>query len=214
MTMSKRVLTRDGLSRLARKLARSFVEEAIIDGALDPAGKSEAEWNREVQMFLSRAMDPATPLVFRYDHTNDLLRLARRHAGQHELHLAALFYATWCEHWINSIVSAALRRRSFSDKDVASVIHETPLRGRIEWLPRLLGLRRIHPRHSSAVLKMAELRNGFVHYKWKGHDLDSDDQAELRRCVPTFDDTVRYLQRYFRTHVARRSNASIRRALP
>jgi len=63
------------------------------------------------------------------------------------------------------------------------------------------------------VVRLMDLRNGFVHYKWLGRTEDAMAQvdADVERSVTNFEGTVMYLQRYVSRTIFAGSKAHLRR---
>jgi hypothetical protein len=63
------------------------------------------------------------------------------------------------------------------------------------------------------MLKIAEIRNAYVHYKWKAVDMDSDEKAEQRTVLEDIEKTIKYFQSYERKHFFGNSKNQARHAL-
>lgn len=201
--------------RKARGIIARVFEHAVRTGEVDLTGKSEVEIHAAYTALLDRLANVGEfwPVI---DRTRDLLQLARKFAREGDARVATLFYATWVEHWINSVVSIACERRGLPADEVVAIVRDSSLKAKTGWLLRLLGLKRIAAVHRSAILRLADLRNAFVHYKWKPMneqalaDLDRDYDA----LVKGFPKTVTYLQRYENEVLFAKAKRKLRTTVP
>ena len=64
---------------------------------------------------------------------------------------------------------------------------------------RLLGLKPINDRHLRKITEISEIRNSFVHYKWKVIDMDDEKfgkhEEPFETALANVEKTVRYLQK-------------------
>ena len=111
-----------------------------------------------------------------------------------QLDWAVLFYATYFEHTVNAVIDVAARRKKFSHRDVASIIKDIGMAGKTTWLLRALGLAPLSQFHRNTILKINEIRNSYVHYKWqpKGSKIDSSAKEALK----SVEKTALYIRRY------------------
>jgi hypothetical protein len=183
--------------KLGVPLIRGYAESLIRTGLLDPKGKDTAQIVTEVVRLVCPQLDKGKAFLT-IDHTDVLLREARRYARQNNSHLACLLYATWLEHWANAIIADLLTGKGFSNDDVASIIREVPYRGKATWLFRLLGFPPVLRKHLLRVSAILEIRNSFVHYKWKIIDRNSDEVEKQRqhekRTINEVEETIKYLR--------------------
>lgn len=185
-------------------LVRGYVENAIRLRIIDPTGKDENQLVKEIIAFIER-QSRSSKAFWSIDYMSELLADARRHLRVGKAEMACLFYATWLEHWLNSIVADLARRRRFHDVEISALLREVPYKGKSTWLLRLLGFPSLSEKHVRRILEIGEIRNSFVHYKWKLHDVNSDEikkkKERVRRVAEQADRTTRYLRsveiRYF-----------------
>lgn len=188
--------TKNELKRLGRAILEGMVYQAVLDGRLDPTGKPDSEFRQEVLRLIEATHDPNHKYLIKIDYRPSLLRHARLNLRQENEHLAVLFYATWAEHWFNDILVIVMRRRGLTKKEINEVLRAASFRSKISWLPRLLGLRRIHKPHLDRLSRISEKRNWFAHYKWNEQDLDEGDFLSSGEDLSNFEKTVKYLNRY------------------
>ena len=145
------------------------------------------------------------------DHTAALLREARayRKAGRHEL--ACVLYATWAEHFLNQLVVTGAKRKGLSEEDGVKMIRNLSFESKFTWVPKLLGFRAIALSHQKALRKLGELRNQYVHYKWRGYSAKGEKLDEYRQPVADFEKTVAYLGQYERREIFSGQKAAPRR---
>lgn len=183
-------------------IAKAAARDAIRIGLVDPRGKSQKELWIELFQCLMPRFD-SKEILFVRDHTNTLQSRAAfcREAGEHCL--SCLLYATWAEHWLNGLIATAAERQEIEYESISQMIREVPLRGKFTWLLNLLGLPTIDPEHRNATLRLMDLRNQFVHYKWVGRREDHEKQEEedVARVVHAFPSTVNYLLAYEEEHI-------------
>lgn len=185
------------------KAFATVVREAIRVGDLDPRGKTDEEFAKTILEWVTGWPDDVQ-FSFATDHRPVLLRYGRQFVKSGEHYLAALLFATWTEHWVNGIIDSRCYALGLTFKDVIAIIRSVPLAGKVTWLFQLLGGKRIHQRHVSAILKLADLRNSFVHYKWKSFDSEEEEatgDAQIREAVEQYGKTLQYLRAYENRHI-------------
>lgn len=129
------------------------------------------------------------------DHTENILKYARYFNRLHLHELSCLLYATWFEHWINSIVETALVRKNISRVEIIKILREVNIRDKISWLFKILGLKSISQKQRNKIIRIMDLRNNFVHYKWVPKNIDEEENNE-KKALKGIDNTVRYLHGY------------------
>lgn len=183
------------IERLSKNIIFSFLEHAVREGQIDPKGKSEAELVEALKHYDS--MTANRNLVWATDHTSDILSKARAYRKSGDIWSACLFYATWFEHHFNFMLRSFGARRGLSDSAIRQIIRGTQTPAKIAIWP-LFGVRPIAKRHQAILVKLAELRNYFVHYKWNySADKGMDHQEkEAQVILSEMEKTVSYVRRY------------------
>ena len=127
--------------RLARQITQAIVRTAIYDGNLDPSGKTPEQFHRDIERYLKRIVSSKAPLAWNVDFRSNLIRQARklRKAGKAEE--AVLYYVTWIEHMLNSMIAGILRRRKTADDWIRDFIKETGLKSKYAFV--IITLRKI-----------------------------------------------------------------------
>lgn len=200
----------DVFLELSKDIVRSLLESAVLHGAIEIEGKSPKELDAEFKQYLLTFANKRGPVFIQIDHRLEMLSLAREYKKIYKYELACLFYATWVEHWLNGIVSVLATRFGMTHAHVTNIIRDVSLRGKLSWLLKLLGSREIYHSHKNAILKLADLRNAFVHYKWKPIDADEmNADLEFKKIVDSFEKTVKYLQNFESKYVFENSKSKI-----
>jgi hypothetical protein len=183
-----------------KTLINRCFEDAVRTGQIDLQGKDVNEVGDSFESFYdSLRSDTTTEFVLVVDHLERLEEEARLMAEGGKLDLASLLYATWFEHWTNSLLRAVAERERVPEPDIISMLREASLRAKTSWLLRIFGLPRLNPDHRNIALKLSDLRNGFVHYKWKSRsDPDTQEERELQTAIASMPAVIRYLKRYER----------------
>ncbi len=177
------------------RVFKNALVTAVIRGNLDPTGMTDDEFRGEIAKFLKPFIRTDFNLLFHDDYKQSLLSLARSNCKDNNYLMSALMYATWTEHLLNEIISVKLIRRKFNENEMAKVIRDSPLRAKMDWLLKILGIPPIYKPHQNRIERIADIRNKFVHYKWKAIEFDKEDESDKDE-IAGFEKTVRYLQRY------------------
>ncbi|WP_458691253.1 hypothetical protein [Nocardia tengchongensis] len=120
-------------------------------------------------------------MTFTTDHREMILENARAALSAGRLELACMLFGTYCEHHINLLVSSSMEQLGYSEKTIVTLIRTSNLAVKVTALWEVADL----PEWDEEALKqlniLTEVRNGFVHYKWKGM---SDAEHSLRNERP------------------------------
>lgn len=183
----------------------------LADGHMNTEGKTEEQIMTEVRKAALKWSN-RRPMLMAVDFRGNLLTQARRLKRQKEYHEATLYYATWFEHWINGVLLRNLR--SLDDQEARQMIRDVGLKGKFTWLLALVHERRIRHSHLNAILRICELRNEFVHYKYKLVDADqNDDKERFRDTHRKAEIAVRYLQAFEEQHFFKGATRSLLKKL-
>jgi len=208
------------LSRLSKKEQQDLFQivknaslQLVRDGHIDVSGKSTEEIECEIRTYLKKVVaDRESPIHIVIDHTAHLLKLARQFAIQKKHEDACLYYALWFEHWLNHLIVSSGRRKGLTDQELNQIIRETDIgRGKTTWLLRLLDVPAFSQEHQKKILKIAELRNTFVHYKWKSFDHHAT--KEHQEALADIEKTVKYFKGFERRHFFGKMKSLVRKAL-
>ena len=200
---------------MKRSTEDMFVHIALRNGIrlghLDPTGKSQEAFARDVKRYFRRlAKQESFPISI--DHRPTLLATARATLSDGKNEIACLLLATWLEHWINGAIQTLLQREGQPDNVIVQIVRDCQFRAKLTWVLALLGAPPIAEPHAKAMVALSESRNWFVHYKWNSHNPDEGDPQEVKlgEQLKQFEKTIGYLHRYS----SRNLSESPRRRIP
>lgn len=195
--------------RVWEELLTCFVEDALRKGELT---HTIADPNTLRAFLDERVLKPETTFMTATDHRGYLLKETRKQLKADKQEFALLVFATWLEHSINSIVEGQCRRMGVSDDEIVDMLRNTPMKGKTTWLLYLLKLPRLTTSTRKSIDKIVEVRNWFVHYKWKFEDIDEDSMKKnIESAASKVEKIVKDLRHYERKHIIHFSRASLRR---
>lgn len=125
------------------------------------------------------------------DYKDNILENARKFRMNDEIELSYLLYATWFEHWINEVISILAVKKDLSDKEVYEIIRNVSIVGKYTWLLKIFEFEEIEEEHLKLIIKLIELRNRFVHYKWNEKNDDLKKKEDI--VMDKIEETVEYL---------------------
>jgi hypothetical protein len=126
------------------------------------------------------------------DHRNSILKTAKEYEKSN-FDLSNTLYATFIEHTLNYIIQSACHNSEIDRKTTTEIIRNVNISGKSTWLIKLLGLRPINKKHIKTILKTSELRNAYIHYKWKPDKSKGKDENEHLKNVK---EMIKYLRTY------------------
>jgi hypothetical protein len=179
---------------LPRDVLTAVLREAIASGNISFKKKAPGKIKGEIKQNLRLITTGAVTIVPILDHTDDLLRLARVSMRESKWNFAVLLYATYFEHVVNSFLFSQANRRRLTKATLTQMIREVNFAGKTGWLLEVLGMKPLNPRHRQRLIKLSEIRNGFVHYKWLPRVDGELDPA--MQCLKDVEKIVSYLRRY------------------
>lgn len=185
--------------RVRVELLTGFIEDALRNGELT----STTVDPQKLKTFLDeRVLKPGQKFVTATDHRETLLKEARKLLKAKKQEIALLVFATWLEHFINSIIEGQCRKVGITHQEIVDILRNTPMRGKLSWVLFLLKLPRISLTKRKAIDDIMEVRNWFVHYKWKFEDIDNDAmEMKVETAVNKMDKIVKYLRQFERKNV-------------
>src|SRR5438132_5619611 len=124
--------------RLKRQLIEAVIQSGIVDGTLDPRGKTEEQFRIETLDLLRNIAKSESSIQWTLDFRGGLLRQARRLRRMEKREEAILYYATWIEHMLNGMIATVFRRRKLSDEWVRDFIRETQLKAKFAFVVLML----------------------------------------------------------------------------
>jgi hypothetical protein len=132
------------------------------------------------------------------DHTDNLISSARQFNEAGEIDNAKIFYATYFEHQINKIINEACLKKSINKKDINNIIKSINLIGKLTWLPLILGIPKISVKHKNVILKLADDRNAYIHYKHNPEpdELNENENQKQQEDIKQIEKTITYFKKY------------------
>jgi hypothetical protein len=108
---------------------------------------------------------------------------------------AVILYATWMEHWLNSLLLTTMLRRDMTEAHALQLIRQANIEAKLSGLWSLVELPALQEEHVKRIKFLAEVRNEHVHYKWKGQDPDvlCGPSSRLTLVVSDIDQTIQDL---------------------
>ena len=114
-----------------------------------------------------------------------------------------ILYATWFEHTLNAISIRQGLLRGLTANQVDAMVRDASIEAKLGWLAQLLGLPPFDESARSRVIRLTNVRNQYVHYKWRGY-LPADHELQmrdLRESIANIDPILDYFLSYYRTHL-------------
>ncbi len=83
------------------------------------------------------------------------------------------------------------------------------------WLIKLLELPKLNEKHLKAISNISDLRNNFVHYKWKALSDEADERQRKNyiKSLENINKTIVYLKNYIRRNVTKISYGKSKKIL-
>jgi hypothetical protein len=162
-----------------KAVAVGLAEDAIETGEIDITGMSPAEIVEELQTKIVQEALEVPPLRI-LDYMSSILEEANRYhnAGKHAF--AVVFYTTWIEHWVNSMIIRACKRRGYGSKDSEKVFVRAILSDKVGPIWHLLFDDPLASSIAQTIKEIGDTRNSFLHYKWPGVLMDDAEAHDSR----------------------------------
>ena len=158
-------------AELAESLIRGFGSELVKSGQVDLFELSHDEFVEIVRSELRKSLAAGESISITLDYQRGLLAEARRFRDDGPARYAVVFYATWIEHWFNSMFAWKAESLALPRDDIDRLMRQSIVdKAGLLW--RLCFLEAFPDDLKKSVLRIAEQRNKFVHYKWRGVDMD------------------------------------------
>jgi hypothetical protein len=161
---------------IAEHAVRSIARTLIVDGTIDPAGKTPDEIG---MLTASYIVEHSIELQLTITHEEALLDEARRQRAAGQADYAVIFYATWLEHTLNGALQMFSARHELANPDFVSMVRSS-LRDKMGVLWRLVTGETFPAELRAAALQLADARNAFIHYKWQPAP---DEPSDTRRAM-------------------------------
>lgn len=185
-----------------RKLSQEIVGQIIISAY--EHGEITDDELASPELIIEKVLRPVSKsdkFMITIDYRESILKDARDHRRRKEYHNALIFYALYFEHEINGLVKLIMERKGFCEDTINQPLR-LPARDKLTWLADILGVKRPNKKfvkfmESSSENSFFGNRNSYVHYKWKGVDIDDDAKDKLiEQQLEEIEKQVRYLKRY------------------
>lgn len=206
------------LRKIGKFALHQIAENLLLGNHISTEGKTSEEiayeLMKKIQAYISAGR---FEFEISIDHTDRLLKEARKALQDDRLSISSLFYATYFEHKINHLVVKASRRQKLPNVTIKQLLREVNLRGKCTWLFKLLALKEVAKQHQDTINEISEARNAFVHYKWPVEDDDpmqSDRKdREFRQRLNKAEKVVQYLRRFEETQIYNGQRSQVRKAI-
>ena len=136
-------------------------------------------------------------------HTEDLLKTAREFRDKDDSNKAKLFYATYFEHELNDLIIELTQKKNIDKKTTTDIIKSVTIIGKLTWLLSILGATKFSEIHKNIILKIADERNAFVHYKYNPENDDfkttsqeKDNNLKKIEGFKKIENAITYLKKY------------------
>lgn len=172
----------------------------IANGLLDPRNKTQDEIDLEFANLINENIEEMCEYRT-IDHSETLLEEARKFKKASKYEIACTLYATWFEHWINFIIKTQLCRLNIADEEAIALIRDVNIKTKYGLILNLIKLPEIPKIHKQSIAKISELRNGFVHYKYKPLNMDHDPSTDFTAAIKNTEKAIKYLQNYRLKHI-------------
>lgn len=131
------------------------------------------------------------------DHKEDLIETARGFFNKKDYSKSKLFYATYFEHEINDLIIELCEKKKIEKKVINDIIKSVNIIGKFTWLLLILGASKVSEIHKNIILKTADERNAFVHYKYNPEQDDiKDNETTILEEFKKIEKTITYLKKY------------------
>jgi hypothetical protein len=179
-------------------LSKTFIEN-IIRSLFKEGILTLSDLDNEKKLFNKLiSINKKTEYNIIIDHTDNLISSARQFNEAGEIDNAKIFYATYFEHQINKIINEACLKKSINKKDINNIIKSINLIGKLTWLPLILGIPKISVKHKNVILKLADDRNAYIHYKHNPEpdELNENENQKQQEDIKQIEKTITYFKKY------------------
>jgi hypothetical protein len=186
--------------KTTKELVKSIVESYYKIGLLnDNDIKDSASIRKALKKIISTGGIGGMVI----DHRDTLLKNAEYHLSKNNFDLAKVFYATFFEHFANSIIDIYCYRNKIDEKSKKEIIRCTSLDSKLSWLLMLFGFPKIKDDYFTIIRKLSDDRNAYIHYKWSANpdfDLEPSDliakDQKIRQEFIEIKKVIRYIKVY------------------
>ncbi|WP_448713061.1 hypothetical protein [Microbacterium profundi] len=152
---------------IGEHVERSIARELLRTGAFDPARGDLEELRREVKVEIRRMLEHRDAFHLVRDHEPTLLEEARRYAREGAYEFSITFYAAFVEHRLNGLLAQRWEDEGRDPDELLCILRSASLARKTSRTWRAIFGDRLPESLRQRILSLAELRNEFVHYKWR-----------------------------------------------
>ena len=202
------------MARVSRAIITDLFETAISRGTIQTAGKTPAEVLQAFTDYVNKVRRAKPPLKTTIDYRAAVLELAAECRVANYPELEAVLLVIWTEHSLNWLISCGAARLKLSDPTIKQIIRDASFSAKLEWLPQLLGFRKIKPEHVASLKVLGEVRNQFIHYKWvyESPDTSPHNTRPTEEVVKHARKSIVYLRNYINSVLVGKAATKIVRA--
>jgi hypothetical protein len=174
---------------ILKTLARNLYLQGVISE--DQVNDTEL-----IKKLIVDGMDKFGGLFLVTDHRDDLLKHANYFSDIGSKSMAIVMYAMYFEHAINAVIVKTLDKDGIKNKTKNEMLRSASLKAKLSWILELLDLPSFNEEHRKFILRVADERNAFVHYKFNAINADEDTDKVVDILLSTVKKTVRYMKSY------------------
>jgi hypothetical protein len=141
-------------------------------------------------------------IVFTVDHRETILETANREYLNGNIELAIGLYATFVEHTLNKVIYISCNSKNIDLKTTVEIIKSINISSKCTWLLKLLGLPNLNANHLKTLLKIAEERNSYFHYKWKP-EVENTEKLDKEKYREKKMNEIKLLLKYLKNYEAK-----------
>jgi len=195
---------------LGQKIVKGIIEQMYLDGEIslqdlhDPHKVSE----------ILHSMDPMSDAIaISTDHRNSLLDRALTFKKEGKADLAFVFFGTYFEHSINRVIAKTLSQKKFTVKTKNEVIRSLNISAKFSWFLEIMGHPKFNSKHFKTVLKVAEARNAFIHYKFNYEDIEIDKREGNSQLLEAAHKAATYTKSYVSKNIYNGKKVAVKKQL-
>lgn len=183
---------------------KDFFYESFIKSLIKNGDITIEEFNDKAKLQKKLLkLNNKTDYKITIDHKEDLIETARYFFNKKDFNKSKLFYATYFEHEINDLIIELCEKKKIEKKTINDIIKSVNIIGKFTWLLLILDASKVSEIHKNVILKTADERNSFVHYKYNPEQENLKDIAKLKvtetKIIDEFikiEKTITYIKKY------------------
>jgi len=185
---------------LAKDLIFHIFSSAIIYKYLKP---NDLKNKKKVNSFIKSFCKNIDRNKLSIDHTDDVLKDARKYKLHNEVDKAYLFYAVFFEHQINFLITIMCVKNNWDIKVAKGLIRRLKLEDKFGWLLSIFKLPKFNLNHFKTIDNLFQKRNEYVHYKYPQmtldeteNDLSEQSTKNAAQKIISIEKTIKYCKLY------------------